>query len=117
MNVETRTDDCLGNPIGNPAFATTPPQLVMDSNKDRRGYAMGETCLPSVHSTDNPALDGLIRSFHTDSDETFSDVKAQGCRKARETCGNEDSKGIAHATIFYFDDRNNFSVVHQGGLT
>ena len=33
---------------------------------------MGGTRLPTLYRTNNPALDGLIRSFHTDSDETFA---------------------------------------------
>lgn len=35
-------------------------------------YDVGGAPLPSVYRTDEPALDGLIRSFHTDSDETFA---------------------------------------------
>ena len=50
----------------------------MDSSKDRRCYGMGKTFLPSVYRTDDPALDGLVRSFHTDSDETFACAATQG---------------------------------------
>ena len=51
-------------------------------------YNLGGGNLPSVHRADNPALDGLIRSFRTDSDETFACAATwlSTCLRQHEMC-------------------------------
>ena len=51
-------------------------------------YDFGGARLPSVYRTDEPALDGLIRSFETDSDETFACAATwlTTCLRQHEMC-------------------------------
>ena len=51
-------------------------------------YEFGAAILPSVHRADNLALDRLIRSFRTDSDETFSCAATwlSTCLRNHEMC-------------------------------
>lgn len=64
----------------------------------------GPTRLPKVYRTDNPALDGLIRPFHTDSDETFASAATSFriSEKALATL-DEDNSLCPHSTLIGYN--------------
>lgn len=60
-------------------------------------YNLGATRLPTLYRTNNRALDGLIRSFSTDSDETFACAATwlRTCYQQHDICNtNTPDNGV-----------------------